>query len=89
MEPFDPWKVIIKPVISETALRKTEMENELVFIVDKKANKHNIKVAIEKLFNVKVESVNILITSKGEKKAYVKLKTEYSASDIASKMGIL
>lgn len=89
MELFDPWKIIIKPVISETALRKTEAENELVFIVDKKANKHNIKIAIEKLFNVKVESVNILITSKGEKKAYVKLKTEYSASDVASKMGIL
>lgn len=89
MENLDPWGIIIRPVISESALKKTEMENKLVFIVDRKANKHKIKWAVEKLFNVKVEKVNTLITSKGEKKAYVKLKPEYSASDVASKMGIL
>jgi len=89
MENLDPWKIIIRPVVSESALRKIEIENKLVFIVDRHANKHNIKWAVEKLFNVKVEKVNTLITPRGEKKAYVKLKPEYSASDIASKIGIL
>ncbi|MCS7097261.1 MAG: 50S ribosomal protein L23 [Candidatus Methanomethylicia archaeon] len=86
---MDPWAIIIRPVISESSLRKIEKENTLVFIVNRKANKHNIKWAVEKLFNVKVEKINTLITSQGEKKAYVKLKTEYSASSIASNMGIL
>lgn len=89
MGSIDPWAIIIRPVISESSLRKIEKENTLVFIVNRKANKHNIKWAVEKLFNVKVEKINTLITSQGEKKAYVKLKTEYSASSIASNMGIL
>jgi large subunit ribosomal protein L23 len=89
MEDIDPWKIIIRPVISESALRKIETENKLTFIVDRNANKHLIKWAVEKLFNVKVDKVNTLITPKGEKKAYVKLSSEYSASDVASKMGIL
>ncbi|MCS7368527.1 MAG: 50S ribosomal protein L23 [archaeon GBS-70-058] len=86
---MDPWKIIVRPVISESALRKIEVENKLTFIVDRNANKHLIKWAVEKLFNVKVDKVNTLITPKGEKKAYVKLSSEYSASDVASKMGIL
>jgi large subunit ribosomal protein L23 len=89
MENMDPWKIIVRPVISESALRKIEVENKLTFIVDRNANKHLIKWAVEKLFNVKVDKVNTLITPKGEKKAYVKLSSEYSASDVASKMGIL
>jgi large subunit ribosomal protein L23 len=89
MEDMDPWKIIIRPVISESALRKIEAENKLTFIVDRNANKHLIKWAVEKLFNVKVDKVNTLITPKGEKKAYVKLSSEHSASDVASKMGIL
>jgi large subunit ribosomal protein L23 len=89
MENMDPWRIIIRPVISESALRKIEAENKLTFIVDRNANKHLIKWAVEKLFNVKVDKVNTLITTKGEKKAYVKLSSEYSASDVASKMGIL
>jgi large subunit ribosomal protein L23 len=89
MENMDPWRIIIRPVISESALRKIEAENKLTFIVDRNANKHLIKWAVEKLFNVKVDKVNTLITPKGEKKAYVKLSSEYSASDVASKMGIL
>ncbi|MCR6623262.1 MAG: 50S ribosomal protein L23 [Candidatus Verstraetearchaeota archaeon] len=89
MENTDPWRIIIRPVISESALRKIEAENKLTFIVDRNANKHLIKWAVEKLFNVKVDKVNTLITTKGEKKAYVKLSSEYSASDVASKMGIL
>ena len=37
---------------------------------------------------VKVEKVNTLITMKGEKKAYVKLKPEYDASEIAARLGL-
>lgn len=83
------WSIIIRPVQSEKALRLIEEQNTLTFIVDRKATEHDIKRAIEQAFGVKVEKVNTLITPRGEKKAYVKLAKEYSASDIAARLGIL
>ena len=83
-------RMIIKEVLAtEKAIRLIESQNTLTLIVDIKATKPEIKKAVENLFNVKVEKVNTLITPKGEKKAYVKLKKEYKASDVAHKLGIL
>ncbi len=81
--------IIIRPVVTEKTQRLLEKENKLVFIVDRKANKTEIKKEIEKLYNVKVEKVNTLITPRGEKKAYVKLAKEYKAEDVAAKLGIV
>ncbi|NJE61636.1 50S ribosomal protein L23 [Thermococcus sp. 21S7] len=85
---MDPYKVIIKPVVTEKAVAMIENENKLTFIVDKRATKADIKRAVEAMFEVKVEKVNTLITMKGEKKAYVKLKPEYSASEVAARIGL-
>jgi len=85
----DPYKVIIRPVITEKAIDKVERENTLVLIVDRKATKHMIKRAVEEVFGVRVVKVNALITPQGEKKAYVKLAKEYSAVDVASRLGML
>jgi large subunit ribosomal protein L23 len=41
------------------------------------------------LYGVEVESVNTLITRKSEKKAFVKLKDQYNASDLAIRLGLL
>ncbi|MHA1224647.1 MAG: 50S ribosomal protein L23 [Candidatus Heimdallarchaeaceae archaeon] len=65
-----------------------EKENKIVVQVDIRATKHQIKETIEKLYNVKVTKVNVLITPKGTKKAYVKLSEFDDAVDIASKMGL-
>ena len=89
MESFDPYKVILYPVMTEVSLRILETENKLVFIVDRRANKPTIKRAVEELFDVKVEKVNTLITPDGRKKAFVKLTPEYRASDVAARLGIL
>ncbi len=86
---MDPYKVIIRPVITEKAIDKVERENTLVLIVDRKATKHMIKRAVEEVFGVRVVKVNALITPQGEKKAYVKLAKEYSAVDVASRLGML
>ena len=86
---FDPYLVLSRPVASEKAVGMIEKENKLVFIVQRKANKHMIKRAVEEAFDVKVESVRTLITPQGLKKAYVKLKPEFKASDMASRLGIL
>jgi large subunit ribosomal protein L23 len=82
------YKIIKRPLITEKTFDLIEKENKLVFIVNRKANKDQIKKAIEKLHNVKVIKVNTMITSKGEKKAFVKLHPEYSAQDIAIDLGI-
>lgn len=86
---MDPNKIIIRPVVSEASLTRIERNNELTFIVDRRANKPVIKQAFEALYRVKVERVNTCITSKGEKKAYIKLLPEHKASDLAARMGIL
>ena len=82
------YKIIKKPLVTEKTFDLIEKENKLVFIVDRKANKNQIKRAIEKLHNVKVIKINTMITPKGEKKAFIKLHPEYSAQDIAIDLGI-
>jgi len=82
------YKIIKKPLVTEKTFDLIEKENKLVFIVDRKANKNQIKKAIEKIHNVKVIKVNTMITPKGDKKAFIKLHPEYSAQDIAIDLGI-
>ena len=55
----------------------------------RKANKTTIKRAIEKLYNVKVEKVNTMITPSGKKKAIVKLHPTNSAVDLATALGLM
>lgn len=56
----DPRDIIKRPVITERSSDLIEGENKYTFVVDKKANKIEIKEAIEKLFNVTVVNVNTL-----------------------------
>ncbi|MEM5812797.1 MAG: 50S ribosomal protein L23 [Candidatus Aenigmatarchaeota archaeon] len=84
-----PWEVLLFPHTSEKSIRLIEKENTIVFIVNKKANKIEIKNAFEKAFNVKVDKVRTLITQKNEKKAFIKINKNYSASDIAIRLGII
>ena len=85
-------------------MQKIEKLNTLVFIVDMNATKPMIKKAFEKLYNVKVRKVNTLITfdfsqlfilsfrlfsTKGQKKAYIRLNPENEALDIANKIGVV
>lgn len=85
---MDPYRIMKKPLISEKDFELIERENKLVIEVDIKAKKHQIKEVIEKLYGVKVEKINTLITPKGKKKAYVKLSEFDDATDIASRMGL-
>ena len=81
--------VIEYPLITEKSVGLIEKENKLVFVVDKSATKHDIKKAVEELYGVKVATVNTMISMMGRKKAYVKLKPEFKASDIATKLKVL
>jgi len=84
---FDPYKIVKNPKITEkgTELNK---ENKYVFCVDRKANKNQIKKAIEEIYKVKVEKIYVINVKpkkrryrfyiegykSGYKKAIVKLK---------------
>lgn len=78
--------VIKYPYVTEKAALNAEKNNEIQFIVDIRATKPEIKKEVERRFGVKVEKVRTAITPKGEKKAYVKLSPEYSASDLLSRL---
>jgi large subunit ribosomal protein L23 len=67
---LDPrhYDVIVSPVITEKATALSE-QNKVVFKVRSDATKPQIKEAVEKLFDVKVKSVNTLVT-KGKVKMF-------------------
>ena len=82
-------EVVRYPLLSEDAVTLLEAENKITFIVDVRSDKHDIKRAIEQLYEVKVQRVNTLITSEGDKKAFVKLTSDFKAADLAVRLGIL
>ena len=49
----------------------------------------SVKKAFEEIFKVKVDKINTMITREGKKKAFIKLKKEYSAADVAVKLGMI
>lgn len=83
----DSYQVILRPVITEKSTMLKERNREVCFEVARKANKTEIKKAVEQLFKVKVETVRTQSKTgkwrrqgrnQGKtgdwKKAYVKLK---------------
>jgi len=86
---MDPQQVIKHPLSTEKSIRLMESENKIIFVVDMKATKKDIKEAIEKLFKAKVTNVNTFITMNSEKKAYVQFAKETPAIDIATNLGIM
>lgn len=84
-----PHEVVLYPLMTERSLYMIENENKLVFIVNRRTNKHEIAKAVQELYGVEAESVRTLITPDGLKKAFVKLSEGYDASDLAIRLGIL
>merc|ERR1712156_53868 len=86
---LDNYNIIKSPYTTESAMKKIEDNNTLVFLVAKEANKFQIKEAVKKLYEIEVNKVNTLIRPDGKKKAYVKLAPDYDALDVANKIGII
>ncbi|MBN2422518.1 50S ribosomal protein L23 [Candidatus Woesearchaeota archaeon] len=81
--------IIKYPLSTEKSIRLMESRNTLIFIVDKKANKKQIKKAIEDLYAVKVVKVNTTISQNTKKRAYIKFSDETPAIDIATQLGLM
>ena len=85
---MNPYQIIKRPVVTEKATQLADEENTYVFEVDRRANKIEIKKAIEHIYGVHVEKVRVVnmkpkrgrwgrrvVTRKpARKKAYVKVR---------------
>jgi large subunit ribosomal protein L23Ae len=58
---MDQYRAIVSPLNTESAMKKIEDHNTLVFICDIRANKRQIKDAVKKLYDVQAAKVNTLI----------------------------
>ena len=90
--------IIVRPLVTEKTIKSNELDNTVVFEVAKGTNKIQIKQAVEEIFNVKVDSVNV-VNQKPKtkrmgryvgktnhlKKAYVKLKEGYKIDILTDK----
>lgn len=86
---FDKYAIVKAPLTTESAMKKIEDNNTLVFLVDPRANKRQIKAAIKGLYDIQAAKVNTLVRPDGQKKAYVRLAPNYEALDVANRIGII
>ncbi|KAL5053054.1 hypothetical protein RYX36_033736 [Vicia faba] len=86
---LDHYHILKFPLTTESAMKKIEDNNTLVFIVDLRADKKKIKDAVKKMYDIQAKKVNTLIRPDGTKKAYVRLTPDYDALDVANKIGII
>ena len=80
--------ILQKSKATEKIVKMIEAENVLCFETDRKFSKLEIKNEVENLFDVKVAGVRVHIR-KNKKIAYVRLKPEFIAADIATTIGVL
>merc|ERR1712224_1171354 len=89
LQVMDKFRIIKHPLTTESAMKKIEELNTLVFIVDVKSSKSQIKDAVSQMYDVTAAKVNTLIRPDGKKKAYVHLTQNYDALDIANRIGVI
>ena len=80
--------MILKPITTEKAVKMLDLDNMLLFEVNRKFKKEEIKKEVEGMFNVKVVKVRTLIRQ-NKKFAYVRLDKSNLAIDIATKLGMI
>lgn len=80
------YHIIKYPLVTELAMCEMIKKNTLVFVVDKDADKMNIKEAAKMMFGVETKKVRTLIMPDGQKKAYLVLNSNHNALEIAKKI---
>jgi ribosomal protein L23 len=81
--------IILEKIKStEKIVRQIEADNVLVFVVDRAISKPEIRAEVEDLLEVEVAKVRTH-TMKNKKVAYVKLKSDFPAVDVATKLGMM
>ena len=80
--------ILLKPLMTEKAVRMMEMENKITFIVTRNSSKDEIKKEFESLFGAKIDSINTHI-NKNRKVAFIKMKEANAAANVATKLGLM
>lgn len=80
--------VIEHPLVTEKAMNQMDFDNTLQFIVHIDANKADVTEEVEERYDVTVDSINTMVTTKGKKKAIVRLSEDDDAQEIASRIGV-
>ena len=89
VEKFAPYQILLNPMATEKCIRSIEFENVLTFSIHSRATKQDVKKAVEAVFNVKVAKVNLHNSFTGKKKAYVRLRSDFLASDVSADLGFI
>ncbi len=76
------------PLVTEKAMNDMDFENKLQFVCLSEATKPEIADAIERQFDVTVDSVNTQNRMEGDKKATVTLSDDDDAQEVASRIGV-
>jgi large subunit ribosomal protein L23 len=87
MTKVDLPRVLLHAYVTEKAMDEMERQNKLEFVVDRRANREQVKRAVEDLYKAKVAKVNIKIGRAG-KIATVRFTKDFSSEDIGSRAGV-
>jgi large subunit ribosomal protein L23 len=80
-------RIILHAYVTEKSMDEMERQNKLEFVVDRRANRADIRKAVEETYQCKVEKVTVKIVRTG-KIATVRLTKDFSAEDIGSRAGV-
>jgi len=80
-------RIILHAYVTEKSMDEMERQNKLEFVVDRRANRAEIRKAIEDTYQCKVAKVTVKIVRVG-KIATVRLAKEFSAEDIGGRAGV-
>ncbi|MAS68296.1 MAG: 50S ribosomal protein L23 [Flavobacteriaceae bacterium] len=78
-------RILLKPVITEKATRESELKNRYTFLVDPKANKIEIKKAVEATYGVNVEKVRTLSYGPERRSRYTKNGIQHSKTNVTKR----
>jgi len=80
-------RIILHAYVTEKSMDEMERQNKLEFVVDRRANRAEIRKAVEATYQCKVEKVTVKIVRTG-KIATVRFRKEFSAEDIGGRAGV-
>lgn len=82
-------RALMYPIATEKAINMIEKNNLIVYVVDSRSTKTEIKKEFESIFKVKVAHVATIRTPKNYKKAFIKIAPQFKASEIALKLKLV
>ena len=80
-------RIILHAYVTEKSMDEMERQNKLEFVVDRRANREEIRRAVEETYQCKVAKVTVKIVRSG-KIATVRFTKDFSAEDIGGRAGV-